>query len=100
VKPIDADLTPDRTRVWSLSNATIPLVLAVGWVGQLVFLGFWIGGLATEVHTLTKNADKADAQVYQQKDATRDLARLQDHIDVLGHRVDLLEQDNTAARRR
>jgi hypothetical protein len=98
VKPIDIDLTPDRTRTWSLSNASIPVMAAIAWIGQLGFFGFWIGSLATEVHTLTKNADKADAQVYQQKDATRDFALMQAHLDAAMRRIDLLEQENAARR--
>jgi hypothetical protein len=97
VKPIDVDLTPART--WSLANASIPLTLAVAWVGQLVFLGYLIGGLSTEVHTLTRNAEKSDSQVYQQKDATRDFARMQDHVDAAVRRIELLEQDSLGKRR-
>jgi hypothetical protein len=90
---------PQRPRSWSLANATIPLMAAIAWIGQLGFFGFWIGSLATEVHTLTKNADKADAQVYQQKDATRDFALMQAHVDAMARRIDLLEQENAARRR-
>jgi len=94
VKLVDADLTPEHAeRTWSLARASIPLTIAAGWLAQWVFFGFWIGGLSTEVHTLTKNQDKADAQVYQQKDATRDLALMQAHVDALSNRVELIERE-------
>jgi hypothetical protein len=94
VKSVDIDLAPERApRMWSLERASIPLLIAVGWAGQLMFFGFWIGGLSTEVHTLTKTQEKNDAQVYQQKDATRDFLLMQSHIDALARRTELLEQD-------
>jgi hypothetical protein len=78
-------------RTWSLDRATIPLALAVAWVGQLVFFGYWLGGLSGEVHTLTKNQDKGETAYVQKDVADARAAATKDQIDDLKHRVAVLE---------
>lgn len=90
---VDSDASGEQRgrRSWPLGLVIALASAIVAWVGQLVGFGFWLGGISTEVHALTKGQDKGETAYVQKDVADARAAAFKDQVDELKRRLTLVE---------
>jgi len=107
LREVDVDLgdsatNGQRSRThggWSIANLGIPLPMVAVLLVQTVVVVLWVGKQSTKLDTVIEQTRAIQTEIYKQGDATRDLARRDDHIAELGRRIELLEKFNDGRRR-
>ena len=94
MRVVDIDVTKPPPERWSVASLGLPLPMVAIAVFQTAGFALAWGQLSSDVHTLMRNQDKGESQVYQLKDAQRDFALRDQVVEQLTRRVAQLEQND------